>query len=273
MKKVNWQPTKAEYWHKLPAPARPWLSEVAWFEKYALEKKSQGKLDVLILGSTVEFRSMLHKNGMNVHVVDFSKEFYNILTETQKDKLEYTGEEKFYEENWLTMDLEKEFDLIFGDWVPGVLHTREYDTFYKQMQKHLKSDGYFIGRECVCPEKNKVDMEQVLEDHYKLYTNKYSLYETSMNLIYGHRTDENDMWNMASAIGAIDEAHEKGLFKKEEDYKEIKRALSIEQEASASIKVKADFEEQAKQYFDIIAEHHVEEPSTTWFPIYVMKKK
>ena len=60
---------------------------------------------------------------------------------------------------------------------------------------------------------------------------------------------------------------------KKEDYKEIKRALSIEQEASASIKVKADFEEQAKQYFDIIAEHHVEEPSTTWFPIYVMKKK
>ena len=111
MKKVNWQPTKAEYWHKLPAPARPWLSEVAWFEKYALEKKSQGKLDVLILGSTVEFRSMLHKYGMNVHVVDFSKEFYNILTETQKDKLEYTGEEKFYEENWLTMDLEKEFDM------------------------------------------------------------------------------------------------------------------------------------------------------------------
>ncbi len=75
MATANWQPTKAEFWKNLPAPARPWPSEVDWFEKYALDKKAQGKKDTLILGSTVEFRSMLHKNGMNVHVVDFSKIF------------------------------------------------------------------------------------------------------------------------------------------------------------------------------------------------------
>src|SRR3990167_6933556 len=27
-------PSKAEFWHKLSAPARPWPSEVEWFEKY-----------------------------------------------------------------------------------------------------------------------------------------------------------------------------------------------------------------------------------------------
>jgi len=67
MDKPNWQPTKAEYWHKLSAPARPWPSEVKWFEKYVLGKKQDGKMDVLVLGSTVEFRSMLHKHGMNVY--------------------------------------------------------------------------------------------------------------------------------------------------------------------------------------------------------------
>lgn len=80
MKIPNWQPTKVEYWKYLPAPARPWPSEVAWFEKYVLDKKKKGKKDVLILGSTVEFRSMLHKHKVNVHIVDFSKEYYNILS-------------------------------------------------------------------------------------------------------------------------------------------------------------------------------------------------
>lgn len=272
-KKVNWQPTKAEYWHKLSAPARPWSSEVDWFEKYTLDKKKEGKKDVLILGSTVEFRSMLHKNEMNVHVADFSKEFYKILSETQEDRLEHTGEEEFYEANWLTMDLGKKFDLIFGDWVPGVLHTKEYDIFYKQIEKHLKEDGLFIGRECLRPNRNILDMQEVLDNHYTNHADNYSLYESSLHFIYGYRMNDEDMWGMKSAIDAIEEANDKGCFKDEEDYVEIRDALSIEQEASASIMVKEDFENKAQEHLDIIAEHHVEEPSSQWFPIYVMKKK
>ncbi|OGY46534.1 MAG: hypothetical protein A3A24_03785 [Candidatus Buchananbacteria bacterium RIFCSPLOWO2_01_FULL_46_12] len=94
--KPNWQPTKAEYWKNLPAPARPWPSEVKWFEKYALAQKAKGFKDVLILGSTVEFRSMLHKNKMNVSIVDFSRDFYRILS---KQPMTHVGQEKFYEAN------------------------------------------------------------------------------------------------------------------------------------------------------------------------------
>lgn len=139
--KPNWQPTKVEFWQHLPAPARPWASEVEWFEKYAKEKKEQNKKDVLILGSTVEFRSMLHKHGMNVHIVDFSHKYYDILTQTQPERMKYTGAETFYEQNWVSMDLGKQFDLIFGDWVPGVLHTKEYDAFFTNIIKHLKDEA------------------------------------------------------------------------------------------------------------------------------------
>jgi len=37
--------------------------------------------------------------------------------------------------------------------------------------------------------------------------------------------------------------------------------------------VKEDFEKQLKHYFDFVAEYHVHEPSSDWYPIYVLEKK
>ncbi|GEM_PF-5915987 len=272
-KTPNWQPTKAEYWHYLPAPARPWPSEVVWFEKYTLVKKAEGKTDVLILGSTVEFRSMLHKNGMNVFIVDFSKNFYNTLTETQKDRLKYTGKETFYEQNWLTMNLGRKFDLIFGDWVPGVLHTKDYDAFFKKIIEHLKDDGLFIGRECLRPDRNQVNMEKVVLKHNKEFSKKYSFYESSMQYVYAYRPDlKTSAWNIKEAKRALKQIFDKSLLDKA-NYEFMHRALSIEQDGSASVMVKEDFEKYASKYLDIIIEHHVNEPSSAWYPIYVMKLK
>ena len=61
-----------------------------------------GRVDVLILGATVELRSMCHKHGVNAHIVDFSKKFYDILSE---QSMEYRGKEIFYEQDWLLMNL------------------------------------------------------------------------------------------------------------------------------------------------------------------------
>lgn len=272
MEKVNWIPNKAEYWHNLPAPARPWPSEVKWFEKYAVEMKERGRRDVLILGSTVEFRSMLHRFGMNVHIVDFSREFYHILTETQKDRLEYTGPETFYEQNWLTMDLGKQFDLIFGDWIPGVLQLNEYDTFYKNIAKHLKNDSLFIDRNCVKPDRKEIDMDEIVKKHYAMHGDMYSFYETSMQYMYCYRLDP------VTANGLLQESHkvmdsvfEKGLLTKK-DYDVCKAALAVES-GSLTCTVKEDFEKQLQRYFIIVAEHHVVEPSSVWYPIYVLRKK
>lgn len=269
--KPNWQPTKAEYWHNLPAPARPWASEVAWFETYVQEKKAQGKLDVLILGSTVEFRSMCHAHGMNVHIIDFSEAFYHILTDTQKERMQHTGPETFYEQNWVTMDLEKQFDLIFGDWVPGVLHTKDYNQFYERTVVHLKQDGLFLGRECLRPDRTAVNLEEVVKLHYANWAKRYRFYETSMQYVYGYRPDPGtSMWNIAAAKEAF--ANVKDLMTPE-DYDEMWNALAIEKEGSASIMVKENFERTLAPYFDMVAEHHGLEPSNTWYPIYVLKKK
>ncbi len=269
MTEANWQETKADYWKELPAPARPWPSEVAWFEKYALEKKKEGKLDVLILGSTVEFRSMLHKNGMNVHIVDFSEEFFHVLS---KQPMEHKGEETFYEDNWLTMNLGKQFDLIFGDWVPGVLHTSQYDQFFQNIVNHLKDDGLFIGREALFPTED-TDLEKALERHYKEWEGKYSLYETTLPFLYCCKRNGENMCDLRDATIEIDKAKEKGLIQ-QKDYDFIMKAFSIEtDEPSLSVMQKDDFEKKAQEFFQIEAIHYGNDPSAPWFPVYAFKKK
>ncbi|MDO8626568.1 MAG: class I SAM-dependent methyltransferase [Candidatus Magasanikbacteria bacterium] len=268
MATANWQPTKAEFWKNLPSPARPWPSEVAWFEEYVLEKKALDPVDVLILGSTVEFRSMCHKNGVSVHVVDFSKKFYDILSE---QPMEFTGPETFYEEDWRTMELGKQFDLIFGDWVPGVLHTKDYDVFFKNILRHLKDDGLFIGRECLRPNRSVVDLEPVLKEHYAKHADKYSLYESSMQFIYGFRPDAENMWNITAAQEELERLYAKGVLRAD-DHDFFVRALAIEK-FPASIMVQEDFDKEVAQYFITLAKHHVAEPSSDWYPIYVLKKK
>ncbi|KKW43013.1 MAG: hypothetical protein UY92_C0001G0027 [Candidatus Magasanikbacteria bacterium GW2011_GWA2_56_11] len=266
---ANWQPTKAEFWKNLPAPARPWPSEVAWFEKYILEKKANGPVDVLILGSTVEFRSLCHQHGARVHIVDFSDKFYRILSE---QPMEYRGEEAFYEQDWRTMELGRQFDLIFGDWVPGVLHTVDYDVFFKRIVAHLKDDGLFIARECLRPDRTVVDLAAVVKKHNAEYADKYSFYESSMQYVYGYRPDPvTAMWDIPAAQSALDKVHADGLLK-DSDYDFFTRALAVEK-SPASIMVAEDFDREVQGYFVIQAKHFGNEPSHNWYPVYVLKKK
>lgn len=267
MAEANWQPSKAEYWKNLPSPARPWPSEVACYEKYVVEKKSEGKNDVLILGATVELRSMCHQHGMNVHIVDFSKKFFDILS---KQHMVYTGPEIFYEQDWRTMELEKKFDLILGDWVPSVLHTNDYKTFFHHLLSHLKPDGLFIARECLRPDRNGIDLENVASKHYQQYEGKYSFYETSMQYVYAFQTDPvTAMWNIAAAQKALDDIHKKHLLK-DGDYNFFVKALSVEK-YPASVMVREDFEKQLEKYFHILSVLHGNDPGNEWFPIYVLK--
>ncbi|OGY46533.1 MAG: hypothetical protein A3A24_03790 [Candidatus Buchananbacteria bacterium RIFCSPLOWO2_01_FULL_46_12] len=171
------------------------------------------------------------------------------------------------------MNLEKKFSLIFGDWVPGVLHTKDYDTFFKNIRCHLKDDGLFIGRECLRPTRQPVDLEKVVKKHYQSYAKKYSFYQTSMHYVYGYKPNaKTAMWNIKAARQAVDQVNQKGLLAKK-DYDFMVKALAIEKEASASMMVQADFDRAVSRYFKIITKHHVKEPSSAWYPIYVLKKK
>lgn len=265
----NWQPSKAEYWKHLPAPARPWQSEVAWFEKYVLEKKAQGKFDVLILGATVEFRSMCHKHNMNVYVVDFSKKFFDILSEQRMD---YRGPETFYEQDWRSMELGKQFDLIFGDLVANVLQPNDYSLLFPHIASHLKADGLFVNRHWIRPDRTPIDLEEVARQHYELYADKYSFYQTSMQYVYPYHADPTKVaWSTEEAKAGLNHIHSIGLLK-DDDYEFFMKALAVEKNPGSTM-VREDFEAENNKYLKILAIHYGKDPGHEWFPIYVGAKK
>jgi hypothetical protein len=266
---ANWQPSKAEYWKNLPAPARPWPSEVAWFEKYVLDKKGEGKIDVLILGATVEFRSMCHKHGMNVHVVDFSKKFFDILSEQHMD---YYGPEIFYEQDWRSMELGKKFDLILGDLVANVLQPNDYPLFFPRVAAHLKPEGLFINRHWVRPDRAPINLEEVARRHYQLYADKYPFYQTSMQCVYPYHADPSKVaWEPEEARAGLEHIHSMGLLR-DDDYDFFLKALAVEKHPGSTM-VKEDFEAENNKYFKIQAVHYGTDPGHEWFPIYVCAKK
>jgi hypothetical protein len=265
---ANWQSSKVEYWKNLPPPARPWPSEIAWFEKYTVDKKSKEQFDVLILGATVEFRSVCHKHGVNVHVVDFSKNFFDILSEQHMD---FRGHETFYEQDWRNMDLGKKFDLILGDLVANVLHPNDYDLLFRRVLEHLKSEGLFINRYWARPDASHINLDAVAERHYQLYADRYPFYQTSMQYVYPYHAESlESIWNIAEAKAALDNIHSRGLLK-DADYDFFVKALAVEKNPGSTM-VKEDFEAKVKRLFNINAIHYGKDPGHEWFPIYICSK-
>ena len=268
MEQVNWVMAKAKFWKDMPAPGRPWPSEVEWFEKYIKEKKETGKTNVLILGATVEFRSLCHKYGMKVTLVDFSQEFVDIISQ---QPMAYKGPEKIHIQNWIEMDLGEQFDLVLGDWVPGVLNFKYYDQFWKNIIKHLKDDGLFIGREGLRPNRSILSLEEAVKEHYAKYSKEGNLYQSIGDYMYGYQAGADNMGNMPAAKEEFERINGLGIVTKE-DYEFVKRATAVEG-ANASMMVQADFEKYIQKYFSIMALHYGREHTAQWHPIYVLKKK
>ncbi len=170
------------------------------------------------------------------------------------------------------MELGKQFDLIFGDWVPGVLHTKDYDVFFKQIVKHLKKDGLFIARECLRPDRSEVDLEKVLKKHNAEFAGKYSFYETSMQYVYACCPDPvTAMCSITASNKALEEVGIKGIMHRS-DYEFFIKAMAVEKNP-LSVMVQEDFDKEVKKYFTIVIKHFGKEPSAPWYPIYVLKIK
>lgn len=269
----NWILTKAKFWKDMPPPSRPWPSEVKWFEKYIKEFSEQGKKDLLILGATVEFRSVAHQYGMNVHLVDFSQEFVNIISE---QPMKYGGPETVYIQNWLSMDLGKQFDLILGDWIPGVLQYNQYEVFFTHLVKHMKIGGLFIDRPGLRPNSDRIDLHKIrngIIEHYEKYTDKCLLYTTICDYFYAFDADtEHNTGNLDGAKEAVASLYKDGLIKKQSDYEFLQRELEVEG-ANASVMIKEEFEKRwLEKYFTIQAIHYGDEHTAPWHPIYVLRK-
>ena len=140
-----------QIWNKLAkkwavgiSPSRPSQEEIAIYENY-LQKailKCNSQMKALILGATPELRDLLAKHRINATLVEINPNMARAMDEL----LEYSdGKEKVVIANWLNIPIQSnQFDLILCD--QGLFHIffEEWDNFFLEIRRLLKSSGHII---------------------------------------------------------------------------------------------------------------------------------
>lgn len=134
----------AELWDKFPVPARPGKTELAIYEKAIKAKQKQRKeKKLLILGSTIEYRSLCKKLGIIPYVVDFSKENFDSLTGYSKENFK---KEHFIKADWLKIKDKNKYDFILGHRPANVIRHDQVGKLFGTMYRALKPGGIFFCR-------------------------------------------------------------------------------------------------------------------------------
>lgn len=136
-------------WQFVLPPARPSILEIKRIE-LLLTEIDRAK-NIAILGSTIEFRNLVHKMGFQkVYILENNLDFYEIskswITHGVENEILVLG-------NWL--DTLKRyhgfFDVILSDETMGFIDYNNRKDFYGLIFYSLKKDGLFIDKELTHP--------------------------------------------------------------------------------------------------------------------------
>jgi len=173
-------------WKNYLPPTRPSISELAVIEEYFVElvKLNPKKIYKLaVLGCTVEFRSLAHKYGMDVTLIDFSRLHYEILS---KQHMFYTGAEKF-----LMMQTEEKYDIVLGDLVVNMLNTADRDSLLKNVSNILVLNGIFISRNWIRVKDDISDFAAIVKFVREKYPN-VNFYTATAGFAYAAYIDDTE---------------------------------------------------------------------------------
>ena len=149
----------AELWDKFPVPARPCPEELAIQEKEITKMQEGGRdLNLLILGSTIEYRSLAKKLGIVPHVADFSKENFDSLTAYSKEKF---GEERFIQTDWLQISDKDKYDAVLGHRCFNCLRPKDVGRFFGRIYDSMKPGGVFFCRGNVLFPEDRDRLEEI----------------------------------------------------------------------------------------------------------------
>jgi cyclopropane fatty-acyl-phospholipid synthase-like methyltransferase len=248
-KEFTWAKAKALDWENYLPPVRPSISELAVIEKYFVDQlrlNPQKKFELAILGCTVEFRSLAHKYGMGVTLIDVSKMHYEILS---KQHMAYTGAEEFVALDWRNMHTKKKFDIILGDLVMNMLGTKNRDSMLKNVSEILVSDGIFISRNWIKPKSNLKDFAAVVKYVRKKYPHVH-FYTTTAGFVYPAYINNTEFADVRKLKSDLVDLKKKKLINVSE-YKYWRDRLKYEIKGVSVITLKY-LGEQFSKYFKII---------------------
>ncbi|MCX6154096.1 MAG: hypothetical protein NT007_08050 [Candidatus Kapabacteria bacterium] len=130
-------------WNLIIPPSRPSERQLELLKE--LTACIDRRLNVAILGSTIEFRDLLYElNFQNIYVFERNEDFYNL---SKKQRI-YNNEEIFVQGDWLET-LEKypnHFALIVSDLTSGNISYIHRKKFYLDIENALLNEGHFFDK-------------------------------------------------------------------------------------------------------------------------------
>lgn len=214
----------AQIWDKFPVPARPAKEELAFLEK---EIKTIPHESVLILGSTIEYRSLCKKLGIAPYIADFERSHYEILTSYAKEDF---GNERFLEVDWLDLKDENKYEVIIGHRAINVIGKDVLERFFKRMHHALKPGGVFYCKGNVLYRDTQERFDERVDEWAFKKDREYPLFSYIEVDLYFHTADE-DGYVIYPKARAVVEQLLKDKRCTQEDYKLIKLLVSMSEEA------------------------------------------
>lgn len=191
---MRWGIKKAKaYWNFVP-PARPSSSELCICTSHLrkIQKRLNRKVDLLVLGSTTEFRDWGFEQYLNVSVIDYSRVYHNEVNKTRRHG---NRNEKLIYQRWQDMKFFNHFDIIAGDSVIFNLNKADTDIVLKNIYQALRKRGIFITKSVFKGDKKVGDIESIFKNYYE----KYSHYNPVTSVLYDlnmcYRDNKNETVN------------------------------------------------------------------------------
>jgi hypothetical protein len=137
----NWD--LMESWYLVLPPSRPSASQLAHIRSQIANVNRD--LPVAVLGSTPEFRDLLHESGFaRIFVLDRNASFYEAMSETRI----YRNAETFVNGDWLDTlpTLNKMFAVVLSDLTSGNIPYDDRAQFYEGIDRALLEGGVFFDK-------------------------------------------------------------------------------------------------------------------------------
>lgn len=187
----------ADFWKNFREPARPNPSEIE-----ILAPHINSQTNVLILGSTPEYRDLCATKNAKVTVVDYDKATYQSLSKLMKQS---SRQETFIHSNWLNVNLAPEYDLILGDHVINLITKDQLPQLFQNVHNALKDEhSRWMTRIITLEGLKKQTLEDILKNYRQHYQHQdffscttYDIYHQYLEKDYS--VSLGNVWNQLHA--------------------------------------------------------------------------
>lgn len=268
---IRWNDNIAELWKKVVPPSRPAISELDIYSEYlrTLQKKVSRKLDVLVLGSTTEFRDWGYENNCNVFVIDYCREYYNKISKGLKYKNALNCEKVFFTK-WQDMTFNNKFDIVIGDLATGNVPFKKLNTLFEKVYLSLRRGGFFLGKSmCYNPNQELQPIKSVINSYTKLNIKDHPYTHIFYELAIHYIDPKTHIWNNQQMFNDL-----KQLYSEKQLEKRIFDALSVVGSMNVNFVIPPydTLLDIGTYFFNLLETRYGKEAYSKNFPLYIFQK-